>query len=209
MARKKLIDHDTEADEGASEPRERALHPSEIIPGTAHNSYGLTFKQEMFVRAWLINGNNATRAYMQSYDCSNMTVKSAGELACVLLKNVKIKSRIEAAREKLALRTDLSLLRIKQELERIALAKLSNVARWDKHGLALLHSDLVDDEDMAAIQEVGETVTKYGSSMRIKMYDKQSALQTLARMHGGLDPDKDVDTEVTITGGLPAAEGRV
>lgn len=50
----------------------------------------LTYKQQMFVLHYSVNGNNATEAYRLSYDCTNMKDESINVEASKLLKNPKI-----------------------------------------------------------------------------------------------------------------------
>ena len=154
----------------------------------------------------LTNGGNKTAAYRFAYDTENMQEASINVNACMLAKNAKVALRIQAAQKERAERTNITLDRIQQELASIGLARLTRVAAWSRHGLSLHSSDLLTEEDAAAIQEVGESLTKFGRSMRIKMHDKVAALRTLAQMMGGLDTDKEQSTSVAVSGGLPTQD---
>lgn len=57
----------------------------------------LTQKQEAFAIAYIKSGN-ASKAYRNAYDAKGMTAKSVNELACRLLKQVKVAARVEELR---------------------------------------------------------------------------------------------------------------
>jgi phage terminase small subunit len=70
------------------------------------NSERLTIKQNNFVAEYMKDGN-ASKAYRIAYDTDNMLAASIEQNACVLLKNVKVQSRIEECTENLAVRNEI------------------------------------------------------------------------------------------------------
>ncbi len=71
-----------------------------------------------------------------------------------------------------------------KELAKIAFADMRNFARWNAHGVDLIESRLLSDEDAACISEVSQVDTQYGSNIRIKLHDKMKALDALGRHLG-------------------------
>lgn len=62
----------------------------------------LTDKQQMFVLKYAINGNNASEAYRNAYDCSEMKDESVNVEASKMLKNPKVSLWIEYANANIA-----------------------------------------------------------------------------------------------------------
>lgn len=59
----------------------------------------LTDKQQNFVLQYIINDNNASKAYRAAYDCSKMSKESVNVEACKLLKNPNVTLWIEQAQK--------------------------------------------------------------------------------------------------------------
>jgi phage terminase small subunit len=59
----------------------------------------LTAKQQKFVLNYAINGNNASEAYRQSYDCSKMADNSINVEASKMLKNPNVALWVEQAKQ--------------------------------------------------------------------------------------------------------------
>ncbi len=55
----------------------------------------LTLKQETFCKEYITNGGNATQAYKKAYDCSKTKDKTINENASRLLKDSKVRARLE------------------------------------------------------------------------------------------------------------------
>lgn len=71
-----------------------------------------------------------------------------------------------------------------RELEKIGFAKITDVLRFGPTGISIFDSEDVDDDAIAAVSEVSETITKDGGSKRIKLHDKKGALELLGKHHG-------------------------
>lgn len=72
--------------------------------------------------------------------------------------------------------------RVLQEYARIAFADLRRIADWGPKGLVPKDPDTLSDEDAAAISEIVSGGA--GGKYRIKLYDKKSALDAIARHLG-------------------------
>ena len=59
----------------------------------------LTNKQQKFLLTYITNGNNATDAYKQAYDCKSMKPESINVEASKLLKNPKVTLWAEFAKK--------------------------------------------------------------------------------------------------------------
>lgn len=76
----------------------------------------LTAKQEKFCRAIAIDHMNYTEAYKYAYDTSRTTDKSCYEKASRMVKEVKIKSRIEELRNEIDSPRIMSAIKRKEKL---------------------------------------------------------------------------------------------
>lgn len=70
----------------------------------------LTAKQEAFIEAFLTNGENATEAYRQAYECKGtMADKTIREAASRLVKNSNVAARIQQHRSNLTARFNVTI----------------------------------------------------------------------------------------------------
>lgn len=72
--------------------------------------------------------------------------------------------------------------RVLQEYARIAFADLRRIADWGPDGLVLKNHESLSDGDVAAVSEVASNGRS--KNCRIKLYDKKSALDVIARHLG-------------------------
>lgn len=84
----------------------------------------LTMKQEKFCMVYVETGN-ASEAYRQSYNCSNMKPESINNKAYELLKKVEITARLDELRGEHAKRHNLTIDDLITELEEARKAALS------------------------------------------------------------------------------------
>lgn len=84
----------------------------------------LTMKQEKFCMVYIETGN-ASEAYRQSYNCSNMKTESINNKAYELLKKVEITARLDELRGEHAKRHNLTIDDLITELEQARKAALS------------------------------------------------------------------------------------
>lgn len=140
----------------------------------------LTQKQKLFINTYLANGFNGTQAAIKA----GYSVKTAGQQAARLLKNVKIKEMLAKRARELLTETDMMTLQWLRQVKNIADYDMRKVATWGKHGLTFKDSSEIDDETALAIQEIQFNQTDSGSSMKIKAYSKPQALEQLAKFLG-------------------------
>ena len=81
-----------------------------------------------------------------------------------------------------AARFGITVERVLQEYARIAFADLRRLADWGPNGLVLKNPEALSEEDAAAIAEIVSGGA--GGKYRIKLYDKKSALDAIARHLG-------------------------
>ena len=152
----------------------------------------LTAKQERFVAEYLIDLNATQAAIRAGY-----SVKTAAEQSSRLLTNVNVMQAIDKAKEKRAIRTEVTQDRVLQELGRIAFFDLRKLYREDG-SMKAMHE--LDDESAAVLAGVDVVEMKSGTADHSPLYvkkakipDKVAAL-SLAMRHLGMLTDK---TELT------------
>jgi phage terminase small subunit len=152
----------------------------------------LTAKQERFVAEYLIDLNATQAATRAGY-----SAKTAHSVGHENLKKPEIAHAIQEAKAKRSDRTEITQDRVLQELARIGFADIRKAVAWgsapdgaiDDEGspaqypVELKPSTEVDDETAAAISEVALTQ----NGVKLKMHDKLSALDKLARHLGILN----------------------
>jgi phage terminase small subunit len=146
----------------------------------------LTAKEERFCYQYVLH-LNATRACVLS-GYSEKTAYAAGSR---LLKNVKVQERIKYLKDNLAETAGISALRVIKEHEKIAFADAGQLRDgW----MSLKEFESLTEEQKAIIQEVTTKETKYGTEVKVKLFDKQRALDSISNMLGF---DAPVKTELT------------
>lgn len=153
-------------------------------PGTSGNSKPRTKisgeqRRKIFVQEYLIDFNVTRAAKAAGY-----AERSAHVTGHNLLKDPKVQKAIQKAIDERSERTKVTQDRVVKELAKIAFADMRNFARWNAHGVDLIESRLLSDEDAACISEVSQVDTQYGSNIRIKLHDKMKALDALGRHLG-------------------------
>jgi phage terminase small subunit len=161
------------------------------------NSNGLTPKQEKFVKVYVAS-HNASEAYRKAYDCSKIKPTSIEQSASRLLKNVKVSSRIAELSSKVQQIAEERYLvtqeRIIAELATIGFANAEDYFEWSDKGVKIKDSASLTKAQRSVVAEISQTKTKDGGTIKIKLSDKQSALEKLGR-HLGMFKDK---TDVNI-----------
>lgn len=153
----------------------------------------LTGKQQAFVQYYVANGFNAKEAAI----AAGYSEKSADSFSSQVLNNPKVKKAIADLVEGELYRRGVSKERVIAEIARIAFSDIRQVLTWDDKGIKLKDSKSIKRDTAAAIQSVKEKVSidkEDGSVLHInreiKMYDKKSALDTLAKHLGLLEDEK-------------------
>lgn len=156
----------------------------------------MTKEERAFVREYLKNGKNATQAYIDAKlgGEANMTTTRANyrPRAAQYLKHAHVKRAIDKAesqamgkvREAMA-KYAITKERIAEELAKIAFSDTRDVMTWGPDGVQIKPSSEISDEAAAAVSEVSETKSeKTGRTVKLKNYDKVSALVNLGKSLG-------------------------
>ena len=159
----------------------------------------LSPKQEAFA-AGVAQGLSQAEAYRRAYPRSTAWKdESVWQCASRLMADIKVRSRIDDLMAKAAAANEVTQERIVRELARIAFGNKRAVMKWGPHGVALIDSEALTDDEAAMVAEVQETVTVAGSSLKLKTHDKVKALELLGK-HVGMFADK---VQVSGSGGGP------
>ena len=166
--------------------------------GSRRNGNGLTVKQQEFID--LYRGDpecrgNATACYASMHPkASRRTCEVEGHK---LLRNPEISAYLERKRREAEQRADVSQADVLRELARLGFSRISGV--FDDHG-GLKSPDRLSADVEASISSI-EVVTRLGGTKdedgnreveyvnKIRLWDKNSALDKLARHLGMYDAD--------------------
>jgi len=151
----------------------------------------LTAKMLLFIDKLFEQNFNGTEAYLQTYPRVKRR-ETARVNASRLLTNANVEAEVER-RQKIAREASGELVdKIREELSFIAFSRMSNYLTFSPGGVILKSSDDMTPEIEAAIDEVSESVTTAGSSVKFKLSPKLKALELLMR-HYGLIVEKTED----------------
>lgn len=138
----------------------------------------LTPRQRRFVQEYLIdlNGRQAMRR-------AGYTGKNPAQVASITLRKPAIAAAVKKAMDRRARRTQIAADRVLREYARIAFADIRDITEVKGDALQVKALDALSDDDSAAIAEL--TIDGRGKGTKIKLHDKRSALDAIAR-HLGL-----------------------
>jgi phage terminase small subunit len=138
----------------------------------------MTPRQQRFVEEYLVD-MNAHQAALRA----GFSPRSARQIVTKLLRRPEVADAIRAATDARAERLRITADRVLPELARIAFAEIGRLAEWGPDGVTLKPRREITPDDAAAIAEIA--TGKDGAPTRLKLHDKQRALDGLAR-HLGL-----------------------
>ena len=133
---------------------------------------GLTGKQRRFAEEYLVDLNGTQAAIRAGYAADSAAVEASR-----LLRNAKVADAIDAA---MAQRAGVTRTFIIDELAKIARANAGDFVEWGPEGVKWKASSGLSEEQRGAVAEVSQT----GGSIRVKLSDKQAALEKLGRALG-------------------------
>lgn len=136
----------------------------------------LTAKQEKFCQLYTKHWN-ATKAAREA----GYSDESASERGYELRQKPSVQARIAELTEHALSEIGVTRERVLAELSKLAFSNMKDFAEWGPNGISLKHSQEMDDDHGACIQELSETVTEHGGSTRFKLYDKVRALELLGK----------------------------
>ena len=159
----------------------------------------LTEKQKAFCREYIFDWN-ATRAYLNAYpDVKDADVAKAS--ASRLLTNVNVKAYIDEIQKDLERLAGLSRLRVINEHMKLA---FSSIAHLHNTWIERKDFEKLTDDQKACISEISTQIKTSRNSdgtlgeieyVKIKLHDKQKALDSISKMLGYDAPIKmQIDT---------------
>jgi len=146
----------------------------------------LTAKEEEFCYQYVLL-LNATKAAINA----GYSEKTARNIGSQNLAKLHIQKRIRYMKENLAETAGISAMRVLKEHEKIAFADAGQLRDgW----MSLKDFEKLTSEQKAIIQEVTTRETKYGTEVKVKLFDKQRSLDSINSMLGF---DAPIKTELT------------
>jgi hypothetical protein len=88
---------------------------------------------------------------------------------------------------------------VRAELEALGAAEITDILSWDSNGQVVFKgSDQLTPRARKAVKRVKVTPTQYGNSVEVEMHDKLAALRLLAKHHGLLEADANINRPTLI-----------
>ena len=164
----------------------------------------ITPKQQRFVDEYLIDLNATQAAIRAGY-----SVKTAEAQGSRLLTIVNVAQVVGEALAERSKRTGVNQDRIVQELAKIAFADMGTFVSWDENGITLIKSDELAGGETAAVYEISETEVEMGlvikRTTKIKLHDKQRAMELLGKHLGMFKDDKPIgNVNIQIIDNIPS-----
>ncbi|MDD3772284.1 MAG: terminase small subunit [Weeksellaceae bacterium] len=159
-------------------------------------------KQEKFCREYLIDLNATQAAVRAGY-----SEKTAYSIGGRLLKNVEIQNRISELQRDLQRASEITAIRILEELGQIA---FSNIGDLYDNWTTLKDFESLTDAQRSCIKSINTKVTKrnVGSKLepeivdieyvRVELFDKIKALDSIARILGLTDQAKPIEQDFKL-----------
>jgi phage terminase small subunit len=140
----------------------------------------LNKREARFVEEYFACAFNGTQAAIKA----GYSKRRASQTASDLLKREPIQAALAERAEALTKDTNLEAMAVITELKRIGFSDIRDAVEWDQeNGVRLRPSDGLDEDVARTISEVSVTETAHGRNMKIKQYDKPTALSMLGKYH--------------------------
>jgi phage terminase small subunit len=134
-------------------------------------------RQQLFVDHYLIDLNGKEAAIRAGYRSSRAAARGYA-----LLRLPEIRAAIADAMAARAQRTAITAERVLEEYARIAFADIRRFADWGPKGVRFAAARDLSPEDTPLIAELVDAGPQRGGLKRVKLFDKQAALTSLARI---------------------------
>jgi phage terminase small subunit len=143
----------------------------------------MTARKQAFVDHMLTCHNATKAAQMAGY--SAKTAKQAGSR---LLSDVDVQATITQAQQEAAHSAGVTLQRIIEEFAKLAFTDLTSLVSWRGQQLTIKDAAELTPAECASLLEVAEAESKSGRSLlKVKLYSKQAALESLLKCLQALD----------------------
>jgi phage terminase small subunit len=160
------------------------------------NESHLRDREELFCQG-KVQGKTVADSYLSAgYHAKNKA--SANTLAQRLLRKVHIQERLGVLRAEAAERYKVTPDNIFMRTGSILNADMRNYMTWGPLGVTLKPSSELTPEQSAAVEEVTETVTKDGGTVKIKLHSKTKAIELGAKILKMVSDKPDPLGEVTL-----------
>ena len=144
------------------------------------NERQLRDREERFCQE-IVLGKTHYEAYLNAGYKANNKV-TASNLASRLLKNDRIQTRLAVLRAEAAERYKVTPDNIFMRTGAILNSDMGNYMTWGPNGVTLKPSSELTPEQSAAVEEITETVTKDGGTVKIKLHSKTKAIELGAKI---------------------------
>jgi phage terminase small subunit len=154
----------------------------------------LTPKQERFAAEYVKLGN-AAEAYRLAYNAKHMKAETVHKRASELLADGEVAGRVAEIRAKAQARTEITIDRVLREVARLAFSDHRALFR-ENGSLKAPHE--IDGDTAATVASVevfeefegrGKNRVLVGYTKKMKLWDKNAALEKLMRHLGAFDKD--------------------
>ena len=143
--------------------------------------HDLTLEEQLFCRSYIIDRNPVAALNRLGYSASPPVLK---QRAKKMLANPEVSGCIEVLAQTMMERLEITADRIQQKMAAVAFFDPREVMEFDKYGVRVINSRFWTENQVAAIS--GLKNGQYG--LELKFYDRQKALEALAKQVG-LQPD--------------------
>jgi phage terminase small subunit len=144
------------------------------------NESHLRDREELFCQG-KVQGKTVADSYLSAgYHAKNKA--SANTLAQRLLRKVHIQERLGVLRAEAAERYKVTPDNIFMRTGAILNSDMGNYMTWGPNGVTLKPSSELTPEQSAAVEEITETVTKDGGTVKIKLHSKTKAIELGAKI---------------------------
>ena len=159
----------------------------------AVNELRLSPFEEEFCHRYVANNGNGTAAILALR--SHLARNSAATLANKLMKKTEICARIEQIRSEMMAKIDLDSERWMEELARLCVFDVRQIATWDNAGHCHIKaSDQIDDNTAAAVKKLKNTIKRIPQgkdkepiieeTIELEFWSKEKALELYGRVLG-------------------------
>jgi phage terminase small subunit len=138
----------------------------------AKHKQKLTPKQAAFCREWVKDYCGAHAAERAGYAKNRSNMAAFG-----LMRKPHVQAEIARLQKAAVARADVTVDQVVNELRRIAFAQSSDVVRVKRRHVVVTETDMLTDDQRAAVAEVSET----DHGIRVKQHDKVKALELLGK----------------------------
>ncbi len=121
----------------------------------------------------------------------------------------QVAERIEEIQIKAAEKAGVTVERIVFELAKIAFANAGDYFVWGPNGVTINPSEDLTEDQRSVIAEVSETRSETGGSIKLKLSDKQSALEKLGRHLGMFKEKVELSGQIDLTGTKDALDRKL